>query len=98
MKLQSGQVEGQDSDGATSQRRAGGFGAAPSVTAAAGFGRRRTPIPETTDGMPPRTVANDDRGERMRAVEVELGKSFGAQAAHDGGSEQHAEPVTLDEI
>lgn len=97
MKVLSGHAEEQDSDGDASRRRVGGFGAAPSLASTSGFGRRVTPISETADRLAPRP-ANDDRGARMREVEVELGKSFGLQSAREAGSEQHAAPVALDEM
>jgi hypothetical protein len=53
-------AEEQDTGRATSLRRSDGYGADEAAPpGAAGFGRRKTPIPETTDGMPPRSAAND---------------------------------------
>ncbi|MGH6891795.1 MAG: hypothetical protein ACREEP_06015 [Dongiaceae bacterium] len=49
---------------AASSRRASGFDAEPAPAApSAGFGRRQTPLPETTNGAAPNSVAND-RGNR----------------------------------
>ncbi|HEV8391175.1 MAG TPA: hypothetical protein VGQ35_15095, partial [Dongiaceae bacterium] len=73
MKSLSGQAEEREKAGAASLRRQAGFDAEPPQ---AGFGRRKTPIPETTDGMAPRAVANDraanDSGMRGADVEIEL--------------------------
>jgi hypothetical protein len=105
MKALSSQAEEQNKTGAASVRRQNGFAepsqAAPSGnvggSTAGGFGRRKTPIPETTDGLPPRMAANDqaanDRG--ARDGESEPGKSFGA---HDETAERHTTPVTTDEL
>ena len=90
MKVLNGQTEEQDKTGVAAQRRAAGFGAASAQPAApAGFGRRQTPIPSTTDGVPLRAAAND-RGAR-EAEDFEL------QAAHDmaGG---HAVPIAMDDL
>src|SRR5262245_58028652 len=58
--------------GADELPRVRGFGAAPQTPAqSAGFGRRKTPIPETTDGRAPSSVAND-RGAQQRTVRNDL--------------------------
>jgi len=102
MKALSGQAEEQNKTGAASLRRQSGFDAEPSQapsssSAGSGFGRRKTPIPETTDGLPPRAAAND-RGARNADAAIELGRSFGLQAAHDEASERHAVPVAIDDV
>jgi hypothetical protein len=61
-------------------RRPDGFGAPPAPAAApgassGGFGRRATPIPSTTNGMPPLTVANDRAGPANDGIEL----SFAAE-------------------
>ncbi|WP_119302433.1 hypothetical protein [Dongia deserti] len=97
MKVLSGQVEEQDKVGAAAQPRATAFGAAASQPASSGgFGRRQTPIPATTDGMPLPAVAND-RGARNGADEFAPSKSFGLQAAHDTAGE-HAVPLVADDL
>jgi hypothetical protein len=58
----------------------GGFGARPAPAAApgvsgGGFGRRATPIPSTTNGMPPLTVANDRAAPAADGIEL----SFAAE-------------------
>lgn len=107
-KALSGQAEERDKTGAASQRRGNGFDAIPDEAASSGgFGRRKTPIPESTAGFPPRMVAND-RGPRISAAsgtsggardgEVELGKSFGLRAAHEAIGGRHAAPLASDEL
>lgn len=102
MKLLSGQVEGQEKTGAASERRGTGF-SAPVTPAESqgGFGRRQTPIPSTTDGMPPRAVANDhgaiDRAMRAGDGPFARAGSFGLQSAH-GASADHAVPVGRDDL
>jgi hypothetical protein len=127
MKALGSQAEEQNKGGAASLRRPNGFGAEPSQAAVpgtlgGGFGRRKTPIPSTTDGMPPRMVANDramndrptndrmtndrmtndrtanDQGARSADAEIELGRSFGLQAAHDEDGGQHAAAVAIDDL
>ncbi len=73
------------------------FGAAPQAPAAGGFGRRKTPIPETTDGRAPSSVAND-RG--VQAPPAPLGgyEPYSLQSAHDAKGRAHAVPVAADEI
>lgn len=96
----SSRAEEQEKVGAATLRRSGGFAAEPSQAASpavpgVGFGRRQTPIPETTDGRPPRTVAND-RGERgaQDRGEVEVGLSFDLEAPQDAPVAPHAAPPT----
>jgi len=104
----SGQAEERDKSGAASMRRPAGFGAEPSQAApSGGFGRRKTPIPETTDGMPPRAAANDraaddraanDRTSNESGAEVELGQSFGSHAAPDEANPGRPIPVVIDDV
>ena len=73
----SSRAEEQDKGVGAALRRPGGFGvpaAAPAVTNG-GFGRRATPIPSTTNGMPPLTVANDRAAPADDAIEL----SFAAE-------------------
>jgi hypothetical protein len=73
-------AEEQDTGRAASLRRSDGFGAGEAAPpGAAGFGRRKTPIPETTDGMPPRSAANDHAARDDRD---DAGASAGA-SSHD---------------
>jgi hypothetical protein len=102
MKALSSQAEEQNKTGAAALRRQNGFGAEPSQAASAGssaggFGRRKTPIPETTDGLPPRMAANDQAANDRSARDGEIGpgKSFGT---HDETAERHTTPVTTDEL
>jgi hypothetical protein len=114
MKALSGQAEEREKTGAAAERRGYGFGAAspeaaPSGAAASGaalgggFGRRKAPIPESTDGLPPRAVAND-RGPRLHAPdgEIEPAMTFSLRGAHDSGGahhdNQHALPVASDDL
>ena len=84
-------AEEQDKAGAASLRRSDGFGAEPAAaTSPGGFGRRKTPIPETTDGLPPIVVANDrgtqDHGSSAvggHAVPGDAGAGRAATAASD---------------
>lgn len=99
MKVLSGQAEEREKAGAAAERRGYGFGAASSeTTSSGGFGRRKAPIPESTDGLPPRAVAND-RGPRTHAQdgEIEPALSFSLQAVHDAAGNQHAVPVASDD-
>jgi hypothetical protein len=94
----SGQAEERDKGGAASPRRPAGFGAEPSQPApSGGFGRRKTPIPETTDDMPLRPAAND-RAANDVAAEVELGQSFGAPAVPDETGAARPIPVATDDV
>jgi hypothetical protein len=68
-------AEEQSNVGGASLRRGDGFGAAPAHATAGGFGRRATPIPSTTSGMPPRTVANDRAARADDSIEL----SFAAE-------------------
>ena len=84
----SSRAEEQDKGVGAALRRSDGFGAPPApaavpgVPAAApgvssgGFGRRATPIPSTTNGMPPLTVANDRAAPADDGIEL----SFAAEA------------------
>jgi hypothetical protein len=92
MEPLSGRAEERDKAGAASLRRPNGFGSeAPPAAPSAGFGRRKTPIPETTDGMAPNRVANDrvanDRG---------AGRPLDLQPAHDDAGKPHAVPADED--
>jgi hypothetical protein len=104
MKALSGQAEEREKAGAATERRGYGFGAASSETASSGgFGRRKAPIPESTDGLPPRAAAND-RGPRVQAHdrEIEPAMSFSLHAAHGSPGahhgDDHAVPVASDEL
>jgi hypothetical protein len=105
MKLQSGQAEGREKTGAASERRGTGFGAAASPAGpAGGFGRRQTPIPATTDGMPPRAAANDHGANSDGANDHDVpaghrarGESFGLRSAHDASAD-HAVAVARDDL
>jgi hypothetical protein len=86
-------------DGAGGLARVRGFGAAPQTPAqSAGFGRRKTPIPETTDGRAPSSVAND-RGTQEPAPRGALGgyQPFSLQSADDT-ARAHAVPLAADEM
>jgi hypothetical protein len=93
-------AEEQEKAGAASLRRRTGFGAEPSPPApSSGFGRRQTPIPETTDGAPPRSVANDRGFHDGRAhANTEFEQSFSLQPAHDEADQAHAVPVAADDL
>ena len=102
-------AEEQEKAGAASLRRRTGFGAEPSPAAPAGnlgggFGRRQTPIPETTDGTAPRSAANDhDVGNRRfhdgRAhADTDFEKPFSLQPAHDEAGEGHAAAIVADDL
>jgi hypothetical protein len=101
MATLSGQAEEREKNGAAAERRAGGFDAAPAQAAPGGFGRRKTPIAGSTDGMPPRAAANDREpraSEPTADGEVELGRSFGQRAAHGAAREPRAEPLAIDDL
>jgi hypothetical protein len=82
-------------------RRPDGFGAAPAPVAAGGFGRRAVPIPSTTNGVAPLSVANDRAVRADDSIEL----SFAAEqsdeapaiesdtAASDGSSELSRELI-----
>lgn len=92
MKTQSGQADEQNKGGAMPVQRASGFGAEPMpATAPGGFGRRKTPIPETTDGIAPQSVAND------RSARDEQPQSSSSRAVHDDPGERKAAPVSHDD-
>lgn len=95
MKALSGRAEEQEKGSGASLRRSTGFDAEPSpVPSSGGFGRRQTPIPETTDGTAPRVVAND-RSARDSSTEVEL--SFGWQPAttQNKADSKHTVPIAI---
>ena len=76
----SSRAEEQDKGVGAALRRSDGFGAPPAPAAApgvssGGFGRRATPIPSTTNGMPPLTVANDRAAPADDGIEL----SFAAE-------------------
>jgi len=53
-------ADDQEKAGAAAMQQPGGFGGEPAQGASVGgFGRRKTPIAETTDGVAPSVVAND---------------------------------------
>ena len=70
-----------------SLRRSDGFGVAPSAAAPVGFGRRATPIPSTTNGMPPRSVANDRAARADDGIELSFASEQNVEsrtaAAHE---------------
>jgi hypothetical protein len=79
-KVLSSRAEEQDKGVGAALRRPDGFGAPPAPAAAlgassGGFGRRATPIPATTNGMPPLTVANDRTAPADDGIEL----SFAAE-------------------
>jgi hypothetical protein len=85
-KTLSGRAEEQEKGVGAVLRRADGFGAPPASAAApgvsnGGFGRRATPIPSTTNGMPPRAAANDGTVANDRAAPADDGieLSFAAE-------------------
>ncbi|HEX6119283.1 MAG TPA: hypothetical protein VFZ03_07490 [Dongiaceae bacterium] len=94
MKPLSGRAEERDKAGAAPLRRPDGFGA--DALAPGGFGRRKTPIPETTDGAAPSRVANDhdvnDRNGRGAVQPV------GLRPAQDDANEARAAPVAGDDL
>src|SRR5512147_310919 len=93
-KALSNRAEEQEKAGAAALRRTDGFGAEPSQAApSGGFGRRKTPIPETTDGMPPRMAAND-----RAANDRVQGRPIGLQPAPDDGGSDRAAPVLASDL
>ena len=83
----SSRAEEQDKGVGAALRRPGGFGAPPAPAAAlgassGGFGRRATPIPSTTNGMPPLTVANDRAAPADDGIEL----SFAAEESVEAGA------------
>jgi len=75
-------AEEQNTGGGATLRRAdslGGFGAAPAPAAPGGFGRRAVPIPSTTNGMPPRSVANDRAARADDSIELSLASEQGVE-------------------
>ena len=90
-KALSGRAEEQDKAGAAPVRRPSGFGAEPSLVASpGGFGRRKTPIPETTGGAAPTLVANDHHDRTP--------PSSGPQAAPDDDGMAHAVPAASQDL
>ena len=71
----SSRAEEQKTDVGATLRRPDGFGAAPAPAAPVGFGRRAVPIPSTTNGMAPLTVANDRAARADDSIEL----SFAAE-------------------
>ena len=63
-------AEEQKSGVGAAVRRPDGFGAAPAPVAAGGFGRRATPIPSTTNGVAPLSVANDRAAHAADSIEL----------------------------
>lgn len=87
----SGRAEEQDKADVASVRRPHEFGAEPSLVASpGGFGRRKTPIPETTDGVAPSLVAND-RHDRSQP-------SFGPEAVPGDEDPAHAVPAASQDL
>ena len=92
-KALSTRLEEQDKAGAAALRRPTGFGAEPQQSPSpGGFGRRQVPLPETTDGTAPRSVANDRGGKDP------TGTAIGLQPAHDDLSQEHAVPLAADDL
>ena len=78
----SSRAEEQDKGVGVAMRRPDRFGAplapaAAPVVPGGGFGRRATPIPSTTNGMPPLTVANDRAARADDGIEL----SFAAEVS-----------------
>ena len=71
----SSRAEEQKTDVGATLRRPDGFGSAPAPAAPVGFGRRAVPIPSTTNGMAPLTVANDRAARADDSIEL----SFAAE-------------------
>ena len=63
-------AEEQNTGGGAILRRPDGFGPAPAPAVPGGFGRRATPIPSTTNGMPPLSVANDRAARADDSIEL----------------------------
>jgi hypothetical protein len=92
-KALSTRLEEKDKAGAAALRRPTGFGAEPQQSPSpGGFGRRQVPLPETTDGTAPRSVANDRGGKDP------TGAAIGLQPAHDDLSSEHAVPLAADDL
>jgi len=93
MKPLGNRAEEQDKAGAASLRRSDGFGAEPATAASpGGFGRRKTPIPETTDGLPPIMVAND------RGAQDHGSAPISRHAVPDDAGAGHAVPVGSNDL
>lgn len=98
-KALSSTAEDRAKDGADGLPRVRGFGAAPPTPApSAGFGRRKTPIPETTDGRVPSSVANDRGTQQGAGGDLGGYQPFGLQPAHGAASNAHAVPVAADDM
>jgi hypothetical protein len=92
--LSSRAEEQQKGVGAT-LRRSDGFGAKPAPATApgvssGGFGRRATPIPSTTNGIPPLTVANDRAAPADDGIELSFAaeQSIEASETHTAASDE----------
>jgi hypothetical protein len=96
MKPLSGRAEEQNKAGAAPLRRSDGFGA--DAPAPAGFGRRKTPIPETTDGSAPSRAANDHGANDRNGSGRGAARPFDLQPAHDDAGRAHAVPVAGDDL
>ena len=91
----SSRAEEQDKGVGAALRRPDGFGAPPAPAAVpgvlatgpgvsnGGFGRRATPIPSTTNGMPPRAAANDRTAPADDGIEL----SFAAEESVEPAAE-----------
>ena len=77
-------AEEQNTGGGAILRRAdslGGFGAAPAPAVPGGFGRRAVPIPSTTNGMPPLSVANDRAARADDGTELSFAPEQGVETS-----------------
>jgi hypothetical protein len=84
-----------------SLRRSDGFGAAVAPAAAGGFGRRATPIPSTTNGMPRSAAANDLSVANDRAARADDGieLSFASeQPVESGAAASHERDALTGEL
>jgi hypothetical protein len=96
----SSRAEEQEKGVGAALRRSDGFGAPPAPAAApgfsnggvssGGFGRRATPIPSTTNGMPPLTVANDRAAPADDGIELSFAaeQSIEARETHTAASDE----------
>ena len=87
-------AEEQNTGVGASLRRSDGFAAAPPAAAPVGFGRRATPIPSTTNGMPPRSVANDRAARADDGIEL----SFAAEQTVETRAAPHESDALADEL
>ncbi len=98
----SSRAEEQDKGVGAALRRPGGFGAPPAPAAVpgvsnGGFGRRATPIPSTTNGMPPLAVANDRAAPADDGIELSFAaeESVEARAAETSiAASDESDPLT----